>query len=319
MLTVVTPAYNESRNLPVLFERLKAVLDDPALAMDWEWLVIDDHSSDGSYELLKELGKQDARVKCIRFSRNFGSHPAISCGLRNAKGDCVILLMSDLQDPTELIPQLIAKWREGAKVVWAVRMNREGENFSTLLFSKLYYKVTSKVAGLKNRPTTGVDYCLFDRDVLEAYKQMNESHVSTISLIAWLGFSQAMVPYDKKPRLQGKSHWTFNKKVNLALDTITAFTSAPIRYMSYAGFTAAALGFLLALVVFIRALFGTPPEGYPSLMVVVLVMGGLQMIMMGILGEYLWRALDESRRRPYYIIEAMSGVEKPSSLPEEEK
>ena len=206
---------------------------------------------------------------------------------------------------------MLAEWKKGAHIVWASRSNREGESFSTLLFARLYYDLTSKIEGLKNRPRTGVDFCLLDRCVIDAFAQMHESHVSIISLIAWMGFRQTTVLYNKQARRFGKSHVNFEKKLLLALDTITAFTYAPIRMMSYAGFVIAFLGFCYAAFIILRALVGSPPEGWASLIVTVLVMGGIQMVMMGILGEYLWRTLDEVRSRPRYIIE--SATDKPGS------
>jgi glycosyltransferase involved in cell wall biosynthesis len=304
LLSVVTPAYNEAQNLPVLYERLRSALDVPDL--EWEWVVVDDHSRDGTFDVLCELAVKDPRVRGIRLSRNFGSHTATPCALNHARGDCAAMIAADLQDPPEVILQLLEKWHAGAQVVWAVRAEREGEKASTILFSRLYYWVMRSFVGLKEMPSTGADCVLLDRAVLEAFRGFQEANMSFLALLTWMGFRQETLFYVKKARLHGKSGWTFGKKLKLTIDSITAFSYLPIRLMSFVGFVVAVMGFAYAIFEIIAALVGHPPTGYPSLMVVILVLGGLQMLMMGVLGEYLWRALDESRRRPRYLIEAVT-------------
>ena len=305
-LTIVTPAYNEAENLPVLHQRLRGVLD--SIDVDWEWIVVDDHSADDTFTVIADIAGSDPRVHGIRFARNSGSHTAITCGLHHAKGDCAVVMAADLQDPPETLPALLAKWRAGGHVVWAVRARREGEKLSTIGFSRLYQFLMRRVVGIKEMPATGADFFLIDRRVVDALRQFNESNVNIMALLTWMGFRQATITYDKQARLHGRSGWNLEKKLKLVVDSFTSFSYLPIRLMSYLGFIVALVGFLYASVVIANALAGRPPQGWSSLVVVVLVVGGIQMLMMGVLGEYLWRGLDESRRRPRYLIEATTGM-----------
>jgi len=301
-LSLVTPAYNESDNLPLLYERVSTVLTQ--LDVDWEWIVVDDHSTDDTFKTIADISRRDAHVRAIRFARNFGSHKAILCGLDHAQGDCAVVLAADLQDPPETVPTLLAKWHDGAQVVWAARQGRKGETAATVGFARLYYLMMRRVVGLKEIPSMGADFFLIDRTVIDALRQFNESNASILALITWMGFRQTTITYEKQARQHGRSGWTLEKKLKLVLDSITSFTYLPIRLISYAGFVVALLGFLYAGLVIINALAGHPVQGWASLMVVLLVIGGIQMLMMGVLGEYLWRALDEARQRPRYLIEA---------------
>jgi len=306
LISVVTPAFNEADNLPLLYDKLCQVLAFHNI--NWEWVVVDDHSVDETYEVIAALAQQDSRVRGLRFARNFGSHTALMCGLRYAKGDCAVVMAADLQDPPEILPDLFVKWHEGAHVVWAVRRQRNGISTINLGFSRLYYYVMRHVVGMKEMPSTGADFFLIDKTIIKALRQFHESHVSVLALITWMGYRQTYIHYDKQERVHGKSGWTIEKKIRMVLDSVTSFSYLPIRLMSYVGMIVAILGLLYAgyiigYAVFGYALFGEPPEGWSSIMVVVLVLGGIQMLMMGILGEYLWRSLDESRQRPHYLIE----------------
>lgn len=310
-LSVVTPAYNEGKNLAVFHQRLSKALE--AHEMDWEWIVVDDHSADETPQVVSRLVEQDQRVRGFRFSRNFGSHTAIACGLNQAGGDCAIVLAADLQDPPESIPEIFKTWQRGAQVVWAVREQRLGEKAVSLGFSRLYYKLIRRISALKSMPPEGSDFFLIDRRVIEAFNQFQESNVSILSLITWMGFRQESVKYTKEARLHGSSGWNLKKKLKLVVDSIASFTYFPIRLMSYVGLATAFLGFLYAAVVITSAILGNPPAGWASSIVVVLVLGGIQMVMLGVLGEYLWRSLDEARRRPRYLIESVLGREREES------
>ncbi len=318
LLSIVTPAYNEADNIPLLYEKLIQVLS--SLDLDWEWVVVDDHSTDDTFNVISEITRSDSRVRGFRFSRNFGSHKAITCGLQQVRGDCAVVMAADLQDPPETLPALLDEWRTGARVVWAVRERREGEKFSTIGFAKLYYFIMRQIVGIKEMPETGADFFLIDNQVVKALNRYTESNVSLIVLITWMGFRQASILYTKRARLYGRSGWNLNKKLKLIVDLVTSFTYLPIRLMSYLGMVFAFLGFLYAGFVILNAYLGHPMQGWSSLMVVILVVGGIQMLMMGILGEYLWRALDEARQRPQYLIEAATEnlektiVDKPLSL-----
>src|SRR6266568_225932 len=306
-LSLVIAAYNEELNIPRLYERI-VKLDWRALDMELELVFVDDHSRDRTPQILRELAARDARVKWLRFSRNFGSHKAFTAGLKFATGDCAIILAADLQDPPETVPQLVKKWRAGAKVVWAVRGERRGETLATRLFARIYYQLMRRYA-VAEMPETGADFLLMDRLVLDALEAAPERNTSLLALIQWMGFEQAQITYTKEARVAGVSKWTLSKRIKLAVDSFVSFSYAPIRLMSGVGFLFALLGFLYALLLAVRRIvYGAPIEGWTSLICVVLVVSGVQLIMLGVLGEYLWRTFDESRRRPRYIIEASHGL-----------
>jgi dolichol-phosphate mannosyltransferase len=304
LVSVVTPAYNEAENLPLLYRRLNAVFD--GLGMDWEWVVVDDHSRDSTFAVMSDLARRDKRVRGARLARNSGSHTAITCGFHQARGDCAVLMAADLQDPPEVVPEMIRPWQDGAQVVWAMRRTREGESAGTVGFARLYYWLMRHVVGVKEMPATGADFLLMDRRVLDGFREFGESNASVLALVTWMGFRQVAIEYDKRARVHGQSGWSLGKKIKLVVDSITSFTYLPIRAMTAAGFVVSLVGFGYAALVLLNRLDGNPVEGWSSLMVVVLVVGGIQMLMMGVLGEYLWRALDESRRRPRYLIEAVT-------------
>jgi polyisoprenyl-phosphate glycosyltransferase len=310
LISIVTPAYNEGLNLPVMYQRLETVLRQTGA--DWEWIIIDDCSRDDTFAVAEELAQADQRVCALRFSRNFGSHTATICGLEHARGSCAIAMASDLQDPPETIPALQSEWRAGNHVVWAVRASREGEPRTTVLFSRFYYWLMRKVAGLNEMPVMGADFVLLDRTVIDAICRFREQNASFFALVTWMGFRQTSVLYDKQARLHGRSGWTLRKKIKLVVDSLTSFTYQPIRWMSLIGLMVSVLGLVYAGILVLNALLGSPAEGWTSLMVIVLFLGGGQMFMLGVLGEYIWRGLDESRRRPRYLIERMTGAAIPN-------
>lgn len=301
LLSVVTPAYNESANLPVLHKRLLEVMEQ--LGCTWEWIVVDDHSRDATFEVVRGLAASDPRVRGLRLARNSGSHVAISCGLKASRGDAAVFLAADLQDPPEVIAQLMEKWRDGAQIVWAVRARREGIKAHMLMFARLYYWIMRRIIGMKNMPATGADFFFMDRQVIDAFCQFREANISILALITWMGYRQDHVDYVKEARLYGASGWTLPKMLKLVADSVTSFSYVPIRLMSYTGFVFAAAGFLYGLVEAIRWLVGEHPGSWAPVVFVVLVVGGVQILFLGMLGEYIWRALDESRRRPRFLIE----------------
>ncbi len=304
-VSILTPAYNEQANLPALHAQIIEVFQE--LSWHVEWIIIDDHSNDGTYAVIEQLHQENPWIKGLRLSRNTGSHTAISCGLDHASGDCAIIMAADLQDPPTLIPDMLAKWQDGYHIVWAARRKREGITKRDMFFSKLFYSMMRNIVGMKEMPASGADFFLLDRRVMRAFSSFSEKNLSILALITWMGFKQAVIYYDKQERLHGTSGWTLKKKINIIVDSITSFSFFPIRFMSLAGLLLSFIGFLYAGIVVIRALTGTPPDGWSSLMVVVLIIGGFQILMLGVLGEYLWRALDESRHRPRYLIEADIG------------
>jgi len=301
MISVIFPAYNEADNLEVLYHALIEVIST-IKKYDFEFIFVDDCSVDQTPEILKQLHKKDKRVKTIRFSRNCGSHAALMAGLENCRGDCAIVLAADLQDPPELISQLMERWESGAKIVWGIRKTREGESPSTKFFSTLYYALMNKLT-IVDLPPKGADVFLADRVVIDSFREIRDKHTSVFMTLAWLGFPQSSLEYVKKERLAGISKWTLGKKIKLTLDSLLAFSDVPIRYMSVLGFLTAGMGFVYALYVVWCHINGSPVEGWSSLIVAILVVGGIQMMMLGILGEYLWRTYEESRQRPQYVIE----------------
>jgi dolichol-phosphate mannosyltransferase len=295
LLSVVTAAYNEAENLRTLYERVAKTLDAAGIA--WELIVVDDHSRDGTFAVLSELAAADGRVRGVRLSRNEGSHTAVLCALEKASGDCIAQVAADLQHPPEMLPELWKLWAGGAQVAWAVRRGaRPG------MGARLYYLAMRHAAGLKD--LAGADFYLMDRRVAQAVVECGARNTSIMALISWMGFRQAAIEYNRPARERGRSGWTLEKKIKLAIDSVTSFTYLPIRLISYTGAVVALAGFVEAALAARNALAGKTVEGWASLMIAVLVIGGLQMIMLGILGEYVWRALDEARRRPRYFIEA---------------
>ncbi|HAM71032.1 MAG TPA: glycosyltransferase [Verrucomicrobiales bacterium] len=306
-VSIVTPAFNEARNLPELHRQL--VRELATLPGTWEWIIVDDRSRDDTFATVTELARQDPRIRGVRFSRNFGSHMAMICGLEHARGDCAVVLAADCQDPPEVIPQLVEQWRAGVSIVFAVRETREGHTGFAALFSRFYYFLMRDVIGLKDIPPTGADFFLLDRKVIRELVRLREVNLSILPLIVWMGFRQSSLGYTKRARVHGTSGWNLAKKVKVVIDSVAAFSYLPIRVMSVTGFAVAAVGFLYAALVVYNALRGNPPQGWASTVVIVLVLGGVQMMMIGVLGEYLWRALDETRSRPRYIVEDRVGDE----------
>jgi polyisoprenyl-phosphate glycosyltransferase len=301
-LSVLTAFFNEAPNLPRLRERLNAVFEQ--IDVETEIVLIDDHSTDESPVLARQWADADNRVSYIRLSRNCGSHAAFSAGLEKCSGDCAILLAADLQDPPETIPVLLAKWREGFQVVWAVRGGRKGETWSTKVFARIYYWLMQHL-GLPETPATGADFLLVDRKIIDAYNGIREKHTSFMAMILWLGFRQTFISYTKEARLAGRSKWTLWKKLKLFVDSIVSFSYAPIRLMSVFGFVLALCGFAYAFVVVVGRLSGyvVAGTGYAALMTVLLIGQGAILMALGIVGEYLWRTFDEARGRPRYIFE----------------
>ncbi|MCA9398886.1 MAG: glycosyltransferase family 2 protein, partial [Candidatus Omnitrophica bacterium] len=302
MISVVVPTYNEETNLEELHRRLSDVAGE-IRQHEFEFIFVDDHSTDKTPEILKKLNETDHRLKVIRFARNCGSHAAMRAGLTYCRGDYAVVLAADLQDPPEIIHDMLKEAEKGAKIVWGIRASREGERASTKTFSQFYYKLINWLTVVKMAPL-GTDVFMAHRVVLEAFKRMPEKHTSVFMALAWLGFPQGSFEYVKKARQHGETKWTVGKKIKLMLDSILAFSDIPIRYMSILGFITAFFGFCYAFFVAFQYFFhGVPVEGWSSLIVAILIVGGVQMSMLGVLGEYLWRTFDESRRRPQFVME----------------
>lgn len=309
MISLVTPAFNEAANLRPLHDRIVQAMSGVGAA--WEWLIVDDHSRDETFAVIEDLAATDFRVRGIRLARNSGSHVAITCGLHHANGDAAVVLAADLQDPPETLTAMLDRWRCGAQVVWAVRRVRPGERGHTA-FAAVYYWIMRHLVGMKEMPARGADFFLADRVVIDAFRRFSERNVSILALITSLGFRQEHVEYEKQPRVGGRSGWTLAKKVALVVDSIASFSPFPIRLCSYVGLIlligaglvgAFSLGLLPAL-----------GGGLLFLLAVMVGLTGVQLVALGIVGEYVWRALEEARRRPQYVIEAVRGAPTAANL-----
>ncbi len=302
LISVIIPVLNEEQNIGPLSERLSNMANNSAHT--FEFIIVDDGSTDNAFSLLSKISKEDTRFKIIKFSRNFGSHAACLAGLMNARGDACAFISADMQEPPEVIPDLIAQWEKGCDVVMG---QREGDAVS--LLSKVYARLVQKFA-LKTMPEKGTDVFLIDRKVAEAVAEMKEKNTSIFGLILWSGFRQSFVPYRRQERKKGISKWTFGKKIKLFIDTFVSFSYFPIRLISLLGILFACIGFIYAsIVIFNRLFFAQPIEGWTSLMVALLVVSGVQMLMLGMVGEYLWRSFDETRNRPPFIINQKIGFD----------
>ena len=307
-LSIVIPVFNEEAVLPALAERLRSFMDRLA-PLETEIILVDDHSADRSQELLKKICRQDDRFRYARLAKNSGSHVAILAGLAQARGECSVFLAADLQDPPELILQMLELWRAGHHVVWAVREERQGISKADLFLANAFYRLLN-LLGEVNLPPRGSDFALLDRKAVDALLKSAGSHPSIGGEIARLGFSSAQIAYTKEKRAAGDSKWTLGGKLKAFADAFVSFSYAPLRAMSYLGMLFSLLGFLYALVVIaMRLMTNAPVQGWSSLIVVVLVLGGVQMMMLGILGEYLWRTLEAARQRPIYFLEETSEVD----------
>ena len=307
LLSIVIPLLNEEQNLRPLHQRLAAVAS--TLDRDVEFIFVDDGSSDRSAAVLKELGAEDSRVRSLSLSRNFGSHGAILAGFSYARGDHAVILTADLQDPPELLPELLARCEAGYDVVWGSREQRD-DPWLTVVFSEMYNRLMRRVA-LPNWPQHGFDFVVVSRRVIEVITSRQERNTSLFGQILWAGFPQTSVPYTRSARRSGKSKWTLSKKIKLAIDSFASFSYVPVRLISVLGFPFAVCGAAYAtFVLTMRFTHGVTITGWASLMVVLLVVGGTQLVMLGIIGEYLWRTFDETRGRPPFIISEATGFEK---------
>ena len=302
LISIVIPVYNEEENIPMLYQRLDNI--SGRSEHTFEFIFVDDGSSDNSFRLIQELSVKDDRVKIIKFSRNFGSHAGCLAGLMHSQGDASAFLSADLQEPPELILRLIEQWENGHEVVIG---KREEKGDSTGIFQKFYYILVRKYA-LKNMPEKGTDVFLIDKKVVSAVTDMKEKNTSIFGLILWSGFRQAFVPYKRETRLKGTSKWSIAKKIKLFIDTFVSFSYFPIRIISFGGIIIAFTGFIYALVIVTNRLFflkGT--EGWSYVMAALLIIAGIQFLMLGILGEYIWRNFEESRNRHIFIIDKKIG------------
>ena len=302
LVTILVPAYNEQEVLHMLYDRLKKLMDENS-KYDFEILFVNDGSKDNSLQIMQELRKKDKRVCYLNLSRNFGKETGMIAGLDYSKGDAVIIIDADLQDPPELIPEMLKYWEEGYDDVYAKRRSRKGETWLKKFTSTMYYKVLQAFTKIQIQKDTG-DFRLLDRRCVEALKSMRESQRYTKGLFSWIGYNKKEILYDRDPRAAGTTKWNYKKLVDLSIDGITSFTTSPLRWSAIIGIIVSIIGFIYMLYIIIKTIVsGVDVPGYASTMVVILFLGGIQLIFLGVIGEYLGRAFYETKGRPLYFIE----------------
>jgi polyisoprenyl-phosphate glycosyltransferase len=297
--SIIAPVFNEKETLPHFYERVVSVME--GMAESFELIFVNDGSQDGSYEVLRQLYERDARVQVLDFSRNFGHQIAISAGLDYAHGSAVVILDSDLQDPPELIPEMAARWKAGVEVVYAQRATRAGETAFKLMTAAAFYRLIERITSVRIPRDTG-DFRLLDRRVVNALVAMREQHRFMRGLSAWVGFRQEAVSYQRAERFAGTTKYPLHKMIRFSLDAITSFSHVPLQLATTFGFVLAGLSLLGILVAAFLRLFTDAIVGQASTLILVLFLGGIQLIFLGILGEYLGRIYDEVRSRPLYIL-----------------
>lgn len=311
-ISIIVPVYYNQDNLLPLYADLKEKVFDKLKEntnTEYELIMVDDGSKDNSYKVMQDLAKIDSNIKIIHLSRNYGEHAAILAGLSQCTGDCAVRKAADLQEPSEMILDMMKKYDEGYKVVLATRADRE-EPIMQKAFSNLYAFLMRKLA-LHNMPKGGFDSFLIDRQVIDFLVKMQESNTSLMSQILWAGFETATVPYIRKKREIGKSRWTLSKKIKLVYDSLISFSYFPIKMITNVGFLSFFISVMLLLIIIYKKFVGKiDVEGYTSLIMVMLMAFGIIMLSIGILGEYLWRTYDAARKRPPYIIEKVEKGEK---------
>jgi dolichol-phosphate mannosyltransferase len=300
IFTVVAPIYNELENIPELYQRLRDVME--RTGEPWELILVDDGSTDGSTAVIRNLAENDPRVRPVIFARNFGHQIAVTAGVDYSRGDAVIIIDADLQDPPEVILELIAKWREGYEVVYAVREEREGESWFKRTTASLFYRLIYRITDVKIPLDTG-DFRLMDVKVVRVMQQMREKHRFLRGMSAWVGFRQVGVSYKRKPRYAGETKYPFSKMLKLALNAVTSFSYFPLQVATFIGFIAAGISVIaIPVVAILRLTTGTALLGQATTLVIVLFLGGVQLISLGIIGEYIGRIYDEAKDRPLYIV-----------------
>jgi len=306
-LSVVIPFYNEGPNIAALFERLTTALD--GLGVDWEVVCVNDGSRDDTLDRLLDAHDRDGRVKVVDLSRNFGKELALSAGLTHTTGDAVVPMDADLQHPPELLPAFLEKWREGYDVVVAVRHARVGQSLKHRLFARMFYWIFDHLSEVRLPREVG-DFRLMDRKVVEVINRMPERTRFMKGIFAWVGFRQAAIPYEQGERAGGDTKWGFLKLLRLSLDGLTAFSTFPLRVWSLVGMALSGVAFVYILIRLLRTLFfGIDVPGYESLLAAVLFMGGIQLMTLGIIGDYLGRVFAEVKGRPLFIVRSAHGFE----------
>lgn len=307
VISVIAPVFNEQEMLPAFCQRMSQVLEE--IGEPWEIILVNDGSRDGSVAIMHAAHQHDPRIKVLSFSRNFGGQLAITAGLDYARGDAVVVIDADLQDPPEVVKELLQRWREGYQVVYAQRANREGETWFKKLTASIYYRLIHSIANVDIPLDTG-EFRLLDRKAADALRATREQHRYIRGLAAWIGFRTVAVPYQRAARQAGETKYPLRKMIRLAVDGITNFSYLPLQMATYAGFFVAGLSLLgILAAIFLRVFVGHELTGQATTLVSVLFLGGIQLIFLGILGEYLGRIYDEVKNRPLYILDEALGFE----------
>jgi polyisoprenyl-phosphate glycosyltransferase len=297
LLSVVAPLFEEEDAVREFHRRVSAALD----GLEYEIVLVDDGSKDGTPQLLREIADRDHRVRLITLSRNFGHQAALTAGLDHARGDVVVMIDADLQDPPELIPRLLDEWRQGSDVVYAVRRQRAGETRTKLITARWFYRLFSRLAQIEFEQNAG-DFRLLDRAALDALGSMRERARFLRGMSVWVGFTQTAVPYERDPRLAGETKYAMRKMVRFSFDAITSFSNVPLQIATLLGFTFAVIAFVGIPVAVLMKILGLYVSGIATVLLAVLLLGGVQLIAIGIIGEYLGRVYDEVKRRPLYLV-----------------
>lgn len=307
-ISILVPCYNEEASLPLFYVELIKVMSDPRLSMyDWELLLVNDGSKDKTLEIMKSLREADNRVSYVDLSRNFGKEKAMLAGFDYVTGDCMIIMDADLQDPPSLIPEMVSWWEQGYDDIYAKRQSRGEESWLRKSFSLLFYKILQKTTKIEVLQNVG-DFRLLDKSCIEALRQIRESERYTKGMFCWIGFRKKEILFDRGDRVAGKSAWNFWSLFSLAIEGITSFTTSPLRISSIFGFIVSILAFIYMAFFLIKTwIFGDPVQGFPTLITVILFLGGVQLIAIGILGEYIARIFNETKNRPTYIIREHNG------------
>jgi dolichol-phosphate mannosyltransferase len=298
IISIVIPCYNESQVLRITNERLEKIFIE--LKLTYELIYVDDGSKDDTGEIIESLTQKNKNIRLIKLSRNFGHQIAVTAGIDSAEGDAVIIIDADLQDPPELIPEMVNMWKKGADVVYGVRKVRKGESYFKLITANLFYKIIEKLSETEIPKNTG-DFRLIDRKIVEIFKKMPEKDRFIRGMISWIGFNQVPLYYDREKRLAGETKYPITKMVALALDGIISFSRKPLKVALYIGITLSFLSFIGIIYALISRLFGNAwVPGWTLLIMTVLLLGGFQMIFLGLIGEYIGRIYNESKNRPLY-------------------
>ena len=305
-ITIIIPAYNEEESLPPLYERLEKLMHSME-HYEFEILFVNDGSKDNTINLIKDYREKDSRICYVDFSRNFGKEIAMIAGLDYATGDCVIFMDADLQDPPELIPELVKYWEEGYDDVYAKRSSRKGETWLKKFTSKMYYRVLQHLTSVPIQEDTG-DFRLLDRRCVNALKKMRESQRNSKSMFSWIGYKKKEVLYDRDPRIAGKTKWNYKKLVDLAIDGITSFTTSPLRISTYISIPTFVVLFIYFVYVIAKCIVtSTMIQAYQAIILLILFFSGVQILLIGIIGEYLGRIFNESKNRPLYLVNEYNG------------